>query len=505
MMTRLFLAIAVLLIAMPVHAQEKRPPNIVFVLADDLGYGDIGCYGQKKIKTPNLDRLAAEGMRLTQHYSGSPVCAPSRCVLLTGKHPGHAVIRDNREVKPEGQQALPSSELTLSRILKALGYAVGGFGKWGLGGPDSDGVPTKHGFDRFYGYLCQRIAHNYYPLHLWDNNKKVSLENTYMKLPDKLPAKADPKDADVYRGYAGKQYSGDLIFDQARDFVRQNKDRPFFLYVPTTIPHVSLQVPEDSLKPYLGKWDDPPYVGGNGYLPHRSPRAAYAAMISRLDQEVGRLMDLLKELGLEENTIFIFTSDNGPLGDAYAGTDAAFFNSNGGLRGFKGSLFEGGFRVPCIVRWKGHVPQGLPLTRVSGFEDWMPTLLEMIGHAKAIPDKIDGISMAPALRGEMQKQRNFLYREFPSYGGQQSIRLGDYVGIRQNLLGKGMTPPDLHLQLYNLSSDPQQKDDISAQNPNIIAEMEKLLREQHTPSTLFPFPAIDPKKDDPNAGKKIFE
>ncbi|MBX9680065.1 MAG: arylsulfatase [Gemmataceae bacterium] len=502
-MARMLLAVVAFSLGAAVHADEKRPPNIVFVLADDLGYGDVGCYGQKRIKTPNLDRLAAEGMRLTQHYSGSPVCAPSRCVLLTGKHPGHAIIRNNKEIKPEGQQALPSSETTLSKILKMLGYATGGFGKWGLGGPASDGIPAKHGFDRFYGYLCQAVAHNYYPIHLWDNNKKILLENGYMKLPDKLPEKADPKDPDVYKGYVGKQYSGDLIFDQARDFMRQNKDRPFFLYVPTTIPHVSLQVPDDSLKPYLGRWEDPPYIGGKGYLPHRTPRAAYAAMISRLDQEVGKLMDLLKELGLEENTIFVFSSDNGPLGDGHAGTDANFFNSAAGLRGFKGSLYEGGFRVPCIVRWKGRIPAGQELTRVTGFEDWLPTLLELIDNEKAIPEKIDGISFAPSLLGQKQSPRPFLYREFPGYGGQQMVRIGNFTGIRQNLLGKGKVQPNLHIELYDLNADPNQAKDVAAEHPDMIARMDRLMREQHSPSILFPFPALDPKKDDPK--KAVFD
>lgn len=491
-MLRIGLALALATIAGTVHADPKRPPNIVFILADDLGYGELGCFGQTKIKTPHLDRMAKEGIRLKQHYSGSPVCAPSRCVLMTGKHTGHAFIRDNKEAKPEGQHPLPSSTVTLVRLLRMLGYATGGFGKWGLGGPNTDGVPWKHGFDRFYGYLCQAKAHNFYPTYLWDNEKKVELANASMKLPDKLPPAADPNDPEPYKAFVGKQYSADLIFEQARDFVRQNKSRPFFLYVPTTIPHVSIQVPEDSVAEYRGKWDDPPYVGGNGYLPHRTPRAAYAGLISRLDREVGKLMDLIRELGLDEDTIFVFSSDNGPLGDGYAGTDADFFNSNGGLRGFKGSLFEGGFRVPCIIRWKGHLPEGKDDERVTGFEDWLPTLLTLIGHEKSIPAGLDGISFAPTLFGKRQDPRPFLYREFPGYGGQQSVRIGDWTGIRQKLMAKGKAP-NLRIELYDLAKDPQQKQNVSADHPEIVARIERIMREQHVPSETFPFPALDAK------------
>jgi arylsulfatase A-like enzyme len=474
------------------HARAAdRPPNVVFILADDLGYADVGCYGQKKIKTPNIDRLAAEGLRFTQHYSGSPVCAPSRCVLMTGKHTGHAIVRTNKSTPPEGQHPLPAGTVTLASLLRGRGYATGAFGKWGLGGPDSSGMPDKLGIDRFYGYLCQGKAHNFYPTYLWDNDRKVDLKNPAMKLPDQLPAGADPKDPTSYKRYAGPEYSGDLIFEQARRFVRDHKDRPFFLYVPTTIPHVSLQVPEDSLTPYLGQWDDPPYVGGNGYLPHRAPRAAYAAMISRLDREVGRIMDLVKELRLDEQTIFIFTSDNGPLGGHYAGVDAEFFQSNGGLRGYKGSLYEGGFRVPGIVRWKGRIAAGTTSERVTGFEDWLPTLLELTGQAAATPKDIDGISFAPTLLGKSQEARPFLYREFPSYGGQQMARVGDWKGVRQNLMPRKGSKPNLHIELYNLRDDPRETKDVSAQHPDVVAKLEKLMREQHTPSPLFPIPALD--------------
>jgi len=476
--------------------QSKRPPNIVFVLADDLGYGDLGCYGQKKIKTPNIDRLAAEGMRFTQHYSGSPVCAPSRCVLMTGMHPGHAIVRTNHATPPEGQYPLPPDTVTLPRLLKERGYATGAFGKWGLGGPGSAGEPGKQGIDRFYGYLCQGKAHNFYPPYLWDNDRKVELNNPAMKLPDKLPDDADPHDPANYKAFTGKEYSADLIFEQALKFVRDNQDRPFFLFVPTTIPHLALQVPEDSLAEYRGQWDDPPYVGGRGYLPHHSPRAAYAAMVTRLDREVGRIVDLVKQLGLDEQTIFIFSSDNGPLDNRFAGTDSEFFNSTAGLRGYKGSLYEGGFRVPCIVRFKGRIAAGSTSDRVTGFEDWLPTLLELTAHTnptrkRGIPANLDGISFAPTLLGEKQDPRPFLYREFPSYGGQQMVRVGDWKGVRQNLAPRGKTKPNLHIELYNLCDDPAESHDVSADHPEIVDRIERLMREQHTPSKDFPIAALE--------------
>jgi len=472
---------------------DERPPNVIFILADDLGYGDVGAYGQQKIKTPNIDRLAAEGMRFTQHYSGSPVCAPSRCVLLTGLHPGHALVRNNVSTPPEGQYPLPAGTVTLPRLLQSKGYATGAFGKWGLGGPGSSGAPGKQGIDQFYGYLCQGKAHNFYPQYLWDNEKRVDLKNPVMKLPDRLPAGADPKDPASYKAYSGPDYSGDLIFEQARRFLRANQAKPFFLFVPTTIPHVALQVPEDALAEYRGKWADPPYVGGNGYLPHPAPRAAYAAMITRLDREVGRLLDLIKELKLDERTMVIFSSDNGPLGNGYAGTDAEFFNSAGGLRGFKGSLYEGGFRVPGIVRWPGKVAAGSTADRVTGFEDWLPTLLELTGHAATTPRGLDGISFAPTLLGKQQEARPFLYREFRAYGGQQMARIGDWKGVRQKMVPPGNAKPNLHIELYNLRDDPREAKDVAGQHPEVVAQLEKVMREQHTPAADFPIPALDRK------------
>lgn len=478
----------------PIQRAADPRPNIIFVLADDLGYGDPGCFGSTRIRTPNIDRLAREGMLFTQHYAGNAVCAPSRCVLLTGKHPGHAYIRDNREVNPEGQFPIPANTATIARLLQRAGYATGAFGKWGLGAPNSDGRPLQQGFDRFFGYNCQRVAHNYYPTYLWDDEKRLPLDNPAFSAYQKLPPKADPNDSANYAGFTGKQYAPDLINEQARRFVRANRDRPFFLYVPTTVPHLALQVPEDSLAEYRGKWPDPPYAGGRGYLPNYAPRATYAAMVTRMDREIGRLMDLVRELGIDENTLFVFTSDNGPLYDMLGGTDTDFFKSAGSLRGRKGSLYEGGIREPLVVRWKGHIPAGVRSDRVCGFEDWLPTLLDIVGAKKAIPADIDGISFAPTLLGHRQRERPFLYREFPNYGGQQLIRTGDWVAVRQNLKSPGGAIPTLRTELYNLKSDPAQARDVGAERPEIVSRLERLMREQHLPSKEFPFPALDGPK-----------
>ncbi len=474
-----------------VGAAVPRPPNIVFILADDLGYGDLGCYGQEKIRTPRLDRLAREGMRFTRHYSGSPVCAPSRCVLMTGLHPGHTAVRDNREAKPEGQFPLPAGTVTLPRLLQQAGYVTGGFGKWGLGGPETEGRPLRQGFDRFYGFNCQRAAHNYYPTHLWEDDRPVALDNPAFEAHQELPQAAGLEDPASYVRYAGRQYAPDLIHEQARRFVREHRRRPFFLYVPTTVPHLALQVPEDSLREYRGRWPDPPYTGDRKYLPHPFPRAAYAAMVTRMDREVGRLVDLVRELGLEKDTLFVFTSDNGPLYDRLGGTDEEFFRSSGGLRGRKGSLYEGGFRVPLVVRWTGKVPPGTRSGRVCGFEDWLPTLLELAGARDRVPAGLDGISMAPTLLGRSQPERPLLYREFPAYGGQQLVRTGDWVGIRQGLKPAGGRAPAPRWELYDLAADPRQERDVAAAHPEVTARLARLAGEQRRPSPDFPIPALD--------------
>ncbi len=475
-----------------------QQPNIVFIIVDDLGYGDVGCYGQKLIRTPNVDRLAVSGMRFTTFYSGHNVCAPSRCALMTGKHPGHGYIRENRQAKgfDEGQVPVPAGTCQLPLLLKKQGYVIGGFGKWGLGPMGSSGDPLTQGFDRWYGYNCQAKAHNSYPAQLWDNSTHIRLNNPDFSAHQKLPADADPNDPKSYLAYAGKEYAPDLIGEQALGFVRANKERPFFLYYATTVPHLALQVPEDSLNEYAGKFPETPYTGDRNYLPHRQPRAAYAAMITRMDRDIGRLLDLLKTLGLDEKTIVVFTSDNGPLYDQLGGTDTEFFNSAAGLRGRKGSYYEGGFRVPCLVRWNGRIAAASTNDRVCGFEDWLPTLLELTGDKDSTPNDIDGISFAPTLLGQTQPPRKFLYRESPGYGGQQCVRVGDWKALRRNLNpgpnAKDQRPGEI--ELYNLASDPNETTDVATKNPAVVKELSELMVEQHVKSAEFPIRALDARK-----------
>ncbi len=501
MKTRLLgcLSVGVILIGCASLAADApaRRPNIVFILADDLGYGDLGCYGQKKIRTPNIDRLAAEGMRLTTHYAGNNVCAPSRCVLMTGKHPGHAFIRDNKQAKSaglpfeEGQMPVPSNALQLPLTLKKLGYATGAFGKWGLGPVGSTGDPAKQGIDQFYGFNDQAVAHNYYPTALWDNDREVKLNNPKFAAHQKLPADADPNNPASYEQYRGKDYAPDLIATRALQFIRDHKSQPFLLYFPTTVPHLALQVPEDSLAEYAGAFPETPHIAG-AYLPHRTPRAAYAAMITRMDREVGRIMNLVKELGLDKNTIFVFTSDNGPLYDKLGGTDAEFFESAGKFRGRKGSMYEGGIRVPCIVRWKGKIAANKTNDRVTGFEDWLPTLLELVGAKAEIPSGLDGLSFAPTLFGKKQDERSFLYRESSGYGGQQSIRVGRWKAIRRNLHpGPKAKVEPTPVELYDLDKDESEATNVAGNFPDVVKQLSTLMQEQHQKSELFPIRALD--------------
>lgn len=483
--------------SVPCAAATDRP-NIVFILCDDLGYGDLSCYGQTRFRTPNMDRLAREGMKMAVHYSGNAVCAPSRCTLMTGLHPGHAYIRDNRQAKAiglpfeEGQVPLPEGTTTLPLLLKRAGYATGAFGKWGLGPVGSTGDPARQGIDRFFGYNCQAVAHNHYPTSLWDNARRVTLNNPAFAAHQKLPPGADLQSPATYAPFSGREYAPDLINEQARRFVEEHCQRPFFLYYTTTVPHLALQVPEDSLKDFEGKFPEEPYAGERNYLPHRTPRAAYAAMIARLDREIGRLMDLVAKLGLDERTIYVFTSDNGPLYNRLGGTDADFFNSTGGLRGYKGSLWEGGVRVPCLVRWKGRIVPGTTSDRVTGFEDWMPTLLELAGLGDQIPDKIDGISFAPTLLGRGQEPRPFLYREHAGYGGQQMVRVGQWKAVRERVNpGRNASPQPGPIELYDLGSDPRETRNVAADHPDILSRLARLMKEQHQPSALFPLRAID--------------
>ncbi|MDG2223866.1 MAG: arylsulfatase [Rubripirellula sp.] len=470
-----------------VRAADK--PNVVFILADDLGYREVGEFGQELIRTPNLDQLARDGMRLTQHYSGNAVCAPSRCVLLTGKDPGHAFVRNNRSTPPEGQWPIPDSEVTVAELMRSGGYVTGAFGKWGLGGPESSGRPLNQGVDRFFGYNCQAHAHSYYPSYLWDDGKHIQLNNN-PPVPGhaSLPSGADKTDAKSYAMFQGTDYAPDRIHEAALEFIRTNQERPFFLYYPSVIPHVALHVPDEDLKPYLDLgWKDPPFTrdAGYGYTPHFTPRAAYAAMITRLDTYVGNVLRLLDDLELADDTLVVFTSDNGTthLGKE---VDYEFFRSVGELRGLKGSLYEGGVRVPTIVRWPGKVRAGSESDRVTGFEDWMPTLLDAVGAADSVPDDVDGISMLPTLLGKTQPERPYLYREFAAYGGQQSIRVGDWKAIRQN-----MSKGKLKTELYNLASDVGEQNDVASEHPQVVKKLEKMMEDARVPSQVFPLIPID--------------
>jgi arylsulfatase len=453
-------------------AAAGRRPNIIFILADDLGWAELGCYGQTKIRTPNIDRIAAEGIRFTQHYAGSPVCAPSRCVLLTGLHAGHALVRDNRENggwgpdQPEGQLELTASTVTVGHLLQRAGYTTAVVGKWGLGGPGSTGEPNRQGFDHWYGYLCQRVAHNHYPTHLWRDGRRENL------------------DGNTWGNPTGRRYAPDLMAADALRFIERNRDRPFFLYLAFTVPHLAIQVPDDALAEYRGAWPDPPYDGGKGYLPHPAPRAGYAAMVTRMDRDVGRILDLLTRLDLDDDTIVMFSSDNGATYDI-GGADSPFFESCGPLRGRKGSVWEGGIRVPLVARWPDRIAPGRVTDHVSAFWDLLPTLMDLADLDP--PAGLDGISFAPTLLGEGgQRASEYLYWEFPGYSGQQAVRLGDWKGVRQQMR-KGNTA----IALFNLADDVGERNDVAPLHPEIVERIERIMREAHTPSRKFPMPLLD--------------
>lgn len=494
--------ILVLTLLVASNAFAAKPPNIVYILADDLGYAELSCYGQKKFKTPHIDQLAKEGMRFMQHYTGQAVCAPARCVLMTGKHTGHSYIRNNGNPKfPKsewekhgwlfpGQNPIPDGEVTIAELLKQKGYATAAIGKWGLGHVGTSGDPNKQGFDLFFGMNCQVHAHSYYPGHLWHNNKKFKLNNV-PPVPGhaSLPKGADPNDPKSYERFKGKDHATDHMIKFALDFIRENKEGPFFLYYPSPIPHVALHVYDEELKPFAGKWPETPFTGG-GYTPHQTPKAAYAAMIARLDREVGQIMAELKEQGLDDNTIVIFSSDNGTT-HLKKEVDYDFFESVGPLRGLKGSLYEGGIRVPMIARWPGRIKAGTQSDHISAFWDVMPTLADISG-TKA-PKNIDGISFAPTLfgRGNEQKKHEYLYWEFRAYGGQQAVRLGDWKGVRQNLMRRKKGADPMKIQLYNLANDIGESKDVAADNPKIAARIRQIMKDGRTPSKLFAFPLLD--------------
>ena len=456
-----------------------RPPNVIVILADDLGYGELGCYGQERIRTPNLDRMAREGRRFTRFYAGAPVCAPSRCVLLTGRALGHAAIRDNREIQPEGQAPLPAAEVTIAEVLRARGYATGFVGKWGLGLPGTSGDPNDQGFDLFHGYICQRVAHGYFPTHLWLNGERQLLDNPVIRPHQKVAeGSVDPA------RYRGGQDASALMASSARAFVRGNRERPFLLVYAPLEPHLALQPPPEIVATYPREWDREPYRGTKGYLPHDHPRAAYAALITRLDADVGRLLDLVDELGLGSETLVLFTSDNGPTHDV-GGVDTSFFDSSGGLRGRKGSVYEGGLRVPLIARWPGRIDAGTLSDHVGAFQDILPTLAAVAGAAS--PAGLDGLAFEGALLGRAdQAAHEQLVWEFPGYGGQQAIIRGRWKAVR-----RGLQKDPGAVELYDLQADPTESRDLAGEQPGLVAELLGILAADRRPSSLFPIGGLD--------------
>ncbi|MFT4692447.1 MAG: arylsulfatase A-like enzyme [Limisphaerales bacterium] len=447
-----------------------RKPNIIYIMLDDAGYGDLSCYGQKKFKTPNVDRLAKEGMKFTDHYSGSTVCAPTRCALMTGLHTGHCFVRGNKEVQPEGQWPMPADTVTVPRLLKKAGYTTGMFGKWGLGSPASSSDPTAH-FDTFFGYNCQRQAHTYYPGHLWSNNEKVPLD--------------------------GETYSEHMIHDATLKFIRDNAKKTFFAYVPITIPHAAMHAPEEDTKPWRAKFPEFEATTGK-YGKHKvvtNPVAKFAAMMTLMDRGVGEIITLLKDLKIEKNTVVMFTSDNGPHREG--GHKPDFFNSNGPLKGYKRDLYEGGIRAPLICWWPGKIKAGKTSDHICAHWDLLPTACEIAG-IKA-PAKTDGISYLPTLLGQTSKQKKheYLYWEFHERGKKQAVRIGKWKGIRQNLAKNRNAP----IELYNLSSDVGEENNVAGQHADIVGRMKTLFRTARVESDVFTlFPAKNSKK--PGNAKK---
>ena len=438
-------------------------PNIIFIVADDLGYGDLGCYGQNKIKTPNIDKTAEEGMLFTQAYAGSSVCAPSRCSLMTGMHNGHNRIRDNL---PNSIWLRPD-DLTVAEILKRAGYKTGGIGKWSLGNPGSWGIPNYQGFDYWYGHINQDQAHFYYPDYLWENDKvvllqKVVIENEVGKLKGN-------------RGGENKFYTHDLFTEKAIGFIKKNRQNPFFLYMAYTIPHFS-DYPKDSPSHYIVPSDEP-------YDVEDWPQIAkhYAAMITRMDSDVGRIIAQLKNLGLDSNTAVFFTSDNGP----YKGvaTPIEFFDSNGIFRGGKRDLYEGGIRIPFIARWPGKIPAGATNDQIIAFWDILPTLAHIAGLPT--PSNVDGISILPGLLGQKQKQHEYLYWDYGHVRGTftQALRMGHWKAVR---IGVGQP-----LELYHLRDDPGETMDSAAKYPEIVKKIESLMEHAYAYSPDYPVKGLN--------------
>lgn len=466
-------AVLLLMISCTTKNVNDKQTNIIYILADDLGYGDLGCYGQEIIKTPNIDKMASEGILFTQHYSGANTCAPSRSSLLTGLHTGHTEIRANLEVPPEGQQALSEKAFTLAKMLKKAGYSTAAFGEWGLGMPYNEGSPLKQGFDVFFGYMSLTHANRYYPKNLWENDHKYSLEGN--------------------DGISTSTYAPDIIHEKLKEFIKENHNKPFFLYAPLLLPHAELIVPNDSfLSFYKGKFPEPRPFKGNDYgnkdfktsmeyCSQETPRTVFAAMISRLDYYVGDILDLLKSLGIEKNTLVIFSSDNGPHKEG--GADPDFFKSNGVFRGYKGDLYEGGIRVPMIAWWPGTIKANSVTDHISASWDIMPTLAELT--RSELPESIDGISLIPALTGKRKQQvHDYLYWEFHERGGRKALRAGKWKIIKFNVLGGSK------IELYDLSVDPGEERDLSISFPQLVNELEKTMELARTESEIFKFPCF---------------
>jgi arylsulfatase A-like enzyme len=465
------LATAGLLMAMnsPATAQEAAPiPNIVFIMADDLGYGDLSCYGQKKFTTPNIDRLAAEGLRFTDYYAGATVCAPSRCVLMTGLHTGHCYIRGN------SKQYLRPGDVTLAEMLKNGGYTCGQFGKWGLGGEKTAGQPTLQGFDTFYGYLDQHHAHNYFPTFLIKNKERVALTNVV------------PNEDANGGGIATErnQYSPDLIVGEALKFIDDNKTKPFFLYLSITLPHANNEAKAKGMEiPDYGQFKNEDWP---------EPQKGLAAMIKRLDDHVGKVMEKLNEAGVDGNTLVLFTSDNGPHREG--GNDPDFFDSNGPLRGIKRDLYEGGIRVPLIARWPGRITKGTTTGHQAYHGDMFATFCDLTG-ARTLPD-LDSVSLAPLFTGKPQEQleHKYLYWEFHERGFAQAVRHGEWKAVRDGG-EKGK------LELYNLVDDPGETMDIAGTQKDVARQMALFMNDAHLDSRDWPI-KTEKKKPDPKAAAK---
>lgn len=441
------------------HAAPPSQPNVIFILADDLGYGDLGCYGQKHIQTPNIDRMAAEGIRFRQFYAGSTVCAPSRCVLMTGKNLGHATVRGNAGPEASGAQMLRNEDVTVAEMLKGAGYATGLIGKWGLGMPGDEGIPNKQGFDYFFGYLSQHHAHNYFPDFLWRNEGKVTLSNVVKPI------------GEAGGGYATHrvEYSANLFGEEALAFIDKNKSKPFFLYLALTTPHANNERTRE-----LGDGQEVPDYGIYADKDWPNPDKGQAAMITLMDGQVGTLLERLRKDGIAENTLVTFSSDNGPHREG--GNNPEFFDANGPLRGIKRDLTDGGIRVPFIAWWPGRIEAGRVSDHVAYFGDVMATLSDVTG-ARLPDEQLDSISFAPTLFGKdaEQKKHDYLYWEFYEKGARQAVLLeGRWKGIRTYGTDK--------MELYDVTADIGEEKDVAAEHPELVERIAKIMKEAHTPN-----------------------